>query len=145
MSPFLPHGHQRLFMGWPWETEGKVHEAGRSPTVGSQVPTGTPGSHFPSLRGGDQRSLGSKIQMNYLSVKEMACQERSRASGPHCRCSGGSLRFSLSLLSCWWTLDCHVSCKLKPLGYMAVTTKQEKKEENRVPTAFYLQESLGGP
>ena len=35
MSPFLPHGHQRLFMGWPWETEGKVHEAGRSPTVGS--------------------------------------------------------------------------------------------------------------
>ena len=22
-------------MGWPWETEGKVHEAGRSPTVGS--------------------------------------------------------------------------------------------------------------
>ena len=37
MSPFLPHGHQRLFMGWPWETEGKVHEAGRSPTVGSPV------------------------------------------------------------------------------------------------------------
>ena len=35
MSPFLPHGHQRLFMGWPWETEGKVHEAGRSPTVGA--------------------------------------------------------------------------------------------------------------
>ena len=37
MSPFLPHGHQRLFMGWPWETEGKVHEAGRSPTVGSRA------------------------------------------------------------------------------------------------------------
>ena len=48
MSPFLPHGHQRLFMGWPWETEGKVHEAGRSPTVGSRARLGNPptGIHF---------------------------------------------------------------------------------------------------
>lgn len=25
-SPFLPHGHQRERLGWPWETEGKVLE-----------------------------------------------------------------------------------------------------------------------
>ena len=37
MSPFLPHGHQRLFMGWPWETEGKVLEW----LVGSAPPQST--------------------------------------------------------------------------------------------------------
>ena len=64
MSPFLPHGHQRLFMGWPWETEGKVHEAGRSPTVGSPWVSLSSGYLWTRLTAKEKKNSGKSPEVN---------------------------------------------------------------------------------
>ena len=76
MSPFLPHGHQRLFMGWPWETEGKVHEAGTC-----QGSLGTPGGN---TKGEVPERWGQSSQRTLTSPSNVHPGHSPRGpQGPH--------------------------------------------------------------